>query len=61
MDQFHMRDGGEARASRGAAMGARKRLPLGRKNVHERGGGRALRGASVVARKRLRVGRIESL
>jgi hypothetical protein len=48
--------GGEGWAPRGAVVGARERLPVGREDVRERGGGRALRGAAVVARERLPVG-----
>ena len=52
-----MRDGGAERDSRGAAVGARERLPVGRGDLRVGSGGRAPRGAAVAARERLPVGR----
>ena len=49
---------GEGRASRGAAVGARERLPVGRDDVQGGGAERTPRGAAVVARERLPVERV---
>ena len=52
-------EGGGGRASRGAEVVARERLPVGRKHVHVRAVGRAPRCAAVVACERMPVGRVD--
>ena len=53
----HVRVRGAGRPPRGAEVGARERLPVGRVDVRGRGEGRPPRGAEVGARERLPVGR----
>ena len=57
-DWGHVLGGGFGRAPRGAAVGARERLLLGRKHVLRGGGGRSPRGAAVGARERLSLERV---
>ena len=57
LDLNDVRERGEGRAPRGAAVVARERLPVERVDVLGGGFGRAPRGASVGARERLPVGR----
>jgi len=49
---------GGGRVSRGASVGARERLPVGREDVRVRGGGRVSRGATLGVRERLPIGRV---